>query len=419
MNQIRTIILAAGRGKRMQSDTPKVLHCICGKPLIEYSVDIFNQFGSKTYIVLGYGAEKIISYLGAKFSYIVQKKLLGTADAVKAAKKHFQKYSGDILITCGDMPFLKRQTIAQLIRVHQKSRSACTILSAIVENPKGYGRVIRDADNRPISICEESDARFDQKSINEINTGIYVFNAKDLFSALGKVSLNARKQEYYLTDVIGVFSRNKKKIQTFTIVNSQESLGINNREDLAKAEAMMRKEIVQQKMKQGVTFIDTKTAYIDTDVKIGRDTTIFPCVVIEKNVVIGKKCTVGPFARLRSGTRIKNGVQVGNFTEISRTHVDSGCVMKHFGFLGDAKIGKRVNIGAGTVTANYDGKNKSITKICDDAFIGSDTVIVAPALIGKKAKTGAGCVIPQGKKVPCSSVIMGVPGRIKERKERT
>lgn len=418
MNQLRTIILAAGKGTRLRSEIPKVLHCICDKAIIDYSVDLFSGLGSRTYVVLGHGHEKVVAHLGKQFFYVFQKNLLGTADAVRSAKKYFQEYRGNILVACADMPFLKKKTILQLISVHQKTKAACTILSAVVENPAGYGRVIRDKNNSPIAICEEKDLSIEKKDIKEINTGVYIFNSQALFSGLESIKLNPKKREFYLTDIIKILVSRRKKVETFKIKDFKQALGINSRLDLARAEAMMRKDIVSQMMKNGVSFIDPSTAYISRDVKIGMDTTIFPCVSIEKNVVIGKKCLIGPFCHLRSGTRIRDGVQVGNFTEVSRTHINSGTVMKHFSFLGDARIGKKVNIGAGTVTANYDGKNKSITKIKDEAFVGSDTVIIAPATIGKKARTGAGCVITRGKKVPSLSTIMGVPGKIKRERKK-
>jgi len=418
MAQTRTIILAAGKGTRMKSDLPKVLHPLCGRAMIDYVVDAAQAVSSLTYVVLGHQIEKVKAHLGDRVITIFQKKLLGTGDAIKAVEPRLKGYTGDVVILCGDAPLLKKESLKRLIQRHQQTKADCTLLTACVEDPAGYGRILRDEYNNPIAICEEKDATAEQKGIQEINTGIYCFKTRALFDALKKIVVNAKKKEYYLTDVIGILVRNKRKIDTVVLNNAIEGLGINSRKDLAIAHALMRQRILDKLMMDGVSIVDPQTTYIDNNVKIGRDTVIYPCTMIERDVVIGKKCSVGPFCHLRPKTRIKDEAQVGNFAEVSRSTLGSKSLMKHFSFLGDATVGKHVNIGAGVVTANYDGKNKNKTFIASGAFIGSDSILVAPVTIGEKAMTGAGCVVTKGKKVPKGHVILGVPGKIIKREKR-
>ncbi|MDP8266331.1 MAG: NTP transferase domain-containing protein [Candidatus Aceula meridiana] len=419
MAELKAIILAAGKGTRMKSDVPKVLHEVCGKSLIDYVLDAVIAIKAKAFVVLGHKADKVAEHLGSKAVCVYQKRLLGTADAIKSAQKFFYKYAGDVLIVCGDTPLLAKETLQKIVRKHRKTKAACTVLTAKINNPLGYGRIVRSALGSPIAIREEKDASVSEKKICEINVGVYVFKSKELFSFVNKIKVNPVKREYYLTDIVELLAKVGKKVEAVTTENAFEGLGINSREQLAQAGAILRENILKKLMRQGVTIVDPKTAYIDSKVKIGRDTTIQPCVVIEKDVVIGKGCTIGPFCHIRPGTRLKDGVQIGNFAEVSRTHIGQKSLMKHFGFLGDARVGKKVNIGAGTVTANYDGKNKNITHIGDEAFVGSDTILIAPATIGKKAKTGAGCVVTRGKRVPSGKLIVGVPGKIKTKGKKT
>ncbi|MCX5681818.1 MAG: sugar phosphate nucleotidyltransferase [Candidatus Omnitrophica bacterium] len=347
-----------------------------------------------------------------------QKKLLGTADAIKSVRPYLGNYQGDVVILCGDTPLLTKQSLTRLVSQHQRTKAACTFLTACLDHATGYGRVIRDADASPIAIREEKDATDEEKGINEINTGIYCFRTKDLVDGLASIVINKKKKEYYLTDIVEILAKQKKRIEAIVLENAIEGLGINTRRDLAIANFVMRQRILEKFMLEGVTIVDPQTTYIDQDVKIGTDTVIRPCTVIENNVVIGKRCVIGPFCHLRPKTRIQNDVQVGNFTEVSRSAIGEKSLMKHFSFLGDATIGKNVNIGAGVVTANYDGKNKNKTLIADGAFIGSDSILVAPVSIGEKAMTGAGCVVTKGKKVPKGQVIVGVPGKIITRGKR-
>lgn len=401
----------------MKSDLPKVLHQVCGKPLISHVLAVVKAVRSlKTYVVLGHGIDQVKSCLKDPATIIEQKKLLGTADAVRAAAKHLVSYSGDVLVLCGDTPLLTLETVRQLIARHRKSRAACTVLTAVVENPEGYGRIIRDDSDHVIAIREDKNATEQEKEVREINVGIYCFKSRQMREYLKKIELNPLKKEYYLTDIIEWLAKAGLKVDALVTADPPEGLGVNTRADLAAAQSIIQKRILDKLMTNGVTIVDPSTTYIDADVKIGQDTIIRPCSVIEGNVKIGKGCVIGPFARLRPGTIIDDHVEIGNFTEVSRTRIHSKTVMKHFSFLGDAVVGKKVNIGAGTVTANYDGVNKSLTTIGDESFIGSDSILIAPVTIGKRALVGAGSVVTKGKIIPDGVIAVGVPARVIKRR---
>lgn len=449
MKPLQTIILAAGRGVRMKSDTPKVLHPVCGKPIVQYVVDVARSLRSlKIYVVLGFKNEVVRRSLSQDLQVVIQKKLLGTADAVRCVQPFLKKFidlctindkkikkgakveiltasssnkekvsKGDVLILSGDTPLLTVETVRRVIQRHQSTGAACTFLTTDVDCPYGYGRIIRDQDDQVIAIREEKDASPLEKEISEINVGVYCFEAKILFEFLKAVKLNRKKKEFYLTDVIDLLAQKNAKIETIKTADKREGLGVNTREDLSLAESLIRTKILRRFILNGVTIVDPQTTYINEDVKIGTDTVIRPFTVIEQNVRIGRRCKIGPFCHLRPGTRIADGVEVGNFTEVSRTEIGEGSLMKHFGFLGDAKLGRGVNIGAGTVTANFDGKNKNTTTILDGAFIGSDSILVAPVKIGKKAATGAGCVVAGGHNVPDGRVAVGIPARVIARRK--
>ena len=414
MVDLRTIILAAGKGTRMKSDVPKVLHNVCGKPIISYVLDVVKSAGSlKTYMVLGHKRQDIENYVGKGINFVEQKKLLGTADAVRSVEKSLKGYKGDILVLCGDTPLLNKDVIRSIVKKHRKLKAACTMLTAKVSNPKGYGRIIRDDRQSVIAIREEKDADKKECEINEINVGVYCFKSEDLFNFLRKIDLNVKKKEFYLTDIIELFSKKNLNIATVETKDSIEGLGVNSKNELAQAEEVIRSRILKKFMEQGITIIDPKTTYIDSDVKIGRDTVVRPFTFIEKDVKIGSNCSIGPFSRIRSQVTIGNKVTIGNFTELSRSKVNDGTIMKHFSYLGDSVVGSGVNIGAGTVTANFDGKNKNITKIESNAFIGCDSVLIAPVKIGKNSIVGAGSVVTKGTKVPAKGVVCGVPAKIK------
>jgi bifunctional UDP-N-acetylglucosamine pyrophosphorylase/glucosamine-1-phosphate N-acetyltransferase len=366
----------------------------------------------KTYVVLGHQRDRVVRALGPKALSYEQKGLKGTADAVRQGERFFRGYRGDILVLCGDTPLLTKETVRKLVRRHQASGADATVLTAAVGDSFGYGRIIRDGKERVVAIREEKDASPSEKAIREINSGVYCFRKDALFRSLGRVPLNRKKKEYYLTDVIGILAAGGARVESFRTADAEECRGINSREDLAAAEAVMRQAVLKRLMASGVTIEDPRTTYIHAGARIGRDTVIRPFTVIEENVRVGQECRIGPFARLRPGARVGDSVEIGNFAEVSRSALGRHCMMKHFSFLGDARVGAGANIGAGVVTANYDGKNKNRTVVGPGAFIGSDSILVAPVTIGAKAMTGAGCVVTRGKRVPAGSVVVGVPGRI-------
>ena len=403
----------------MRSDRPKVLHEVCGKPIVEYVLDAAKAAGSlKTYVVVGYKGDLVKKRLAAGLVMVRQPKLSGTADAVRRVAGHLKNYRGDVLILCGDTPLLNKTVIKELVGKHKRSKAVCTFLTATVDDPQGYGRIVRDEQGNVVAIREDKDAREQEREIAEINVGVYCVRGRELFGALKRIKLNENKKEFYLTDIIDLFHQDGSSIATVTTEDPVEGLGVNTKEDLAVAERFIREKILKDFMRAGVTIVDPATTYIDADVKIGKDTCIRPFTIIEKDVRIGDRCVIGPFARLRPGVRLGNGVEIGNFTEVSRTKIGNKTLMKHFSFLGDALVGSDVNIGAGTITANFDGVRKNQTKIGNGAFIGSDSILIAPVRIGNKAVVGAGSVVTKGKVVPDGGMAVGVPAQIKARRKR-
>ncbi len=412
MKNIAAIILAAGKGERMKSSLPKVLHPLCSLPMLGYVLDLVSELKIKKFsVVLGYGHKQVKEFLKPGTKTVIQKKLLGTADAVKQVLPSLKSFHGAVLVLYGDNPLLKKETTEKLIKHHIENKSAATLLTAKTEKPFGYGRILRDKYASICGIAEEKDVDDFQKEIKEINTGIVCFDKDKLAGSLKYVKPNNIKKEYYLTDVIGILYKNGDLVDSVELPDINEALGINSRAELAQANKIMQRRIQDVLMKNGVTIVDPDTTFISYGVEIGQDTTIYPFTVIEKDVKIGFQCFIGPFAHLRPGTRLDNNVSVGNFIEIARSRLAGKTRAKHFGYIGDSKIGRSVNIGAGTVTANYDGKTKNRTQIGDRAFIGSDTILVAPVKIGKGAKTGAGSVVTRGKNVADNTVVVGVPAK--------
>ena len=412
MKKFKVIVLAAGLGTRMKSGLPKVLHQVCGKPVLEYVLDIAKGLRSlKTYVVVGHGSQKVRDVVGDGVQFVQQDKLLGTADAVNRCALYLKNYQGTILVLCGDTPLLTKNTVAAMLRQHHHAQASATVLTATIECPHGYGRIVREG-GQIRAIREQKDASEVEDKIKEINVGVYCFNSKKLFEILKKVKLSPGKKEFYLTDVIELLLADGKKVATVTTRDETVAFGINTREDLAQAQAIIRQRILSKHMLSGVTVIDPLTTFIESGVSIGRDTVIHPMTVIHTDVRIGKNCSIGPMARLRHGTRISDGAEIGNFTEVSRTLIGRGVMQKHFSFLGDASVGQGANIGAGVVTANYDGVHKNKTFIGPRAFIGSDAILVAPNKIGAGAMIGAGSVLSKGKNVPAGMVAVGVPARV-------
>ncbi|MDE2231750.1 MAG: NTP transferase domain-containing protein [Candidatus Omnitrophica bacterium] len=412
MGSFKAIILAAGKGTRMKSATPKVLHKICGKTILDYVLDVTSALRSlKTYVVVGHGAEKVRGLLGEAVTFVRQDRLLGTADAVNRCAPYLKNFRGTVLVLCGDTPLLSKEIVAALLKQHGRTGASATVLTAKLDDPRGYGRIVRDAQGAIKAIREQKDASGMEDKIKEINAGAYCFDAKDLFQVLKEVR-KSRQKEFYLTDIVELLLAGNKKVGTVTAKDMTAAFGVNTRQDLAQAQAVIRQRILNAHMARGVTVVDPLTTFIEAGVAIGRDTVIHPMTVIHTDVRIGKNCSIGPMARLRPGTRISDGVEIGNFAEVSRATLGSGVFQKHFSFLGDAAVGAGANIGAGVVTANFDGKNKNRTLIGAKAFVGSDAILVAPTRIGAGAVIGAGSVLPKGRSVPAGKVAVGVPARV-------
>jgi len=409
--KIAVIILAAGKSTRMKSSIPKALHPICARPMLGYVLDLVKDLKIKKAIaVLGHQQEEVRKFIGPGIKVVIQKRLLGTADAVKEALPLLRNFKGTVLVLYADNPLLKKETISKLLKYHTENNLDATLLTAKIDEPCGYGRVLRDKYSSICGIAEEKDADDFEKEIKEINTGIICFNKDSLAAALKYVTPDNRKKEYYLTDIIGILYKKGGLVDSVRITDINEALGINSRSDLARANSIMQRRINEEFMRNGITIVDPGSTFIGYGARIGRDSTIYPFTVIERGVRIGRRCRVGPFAHLREGTELKDDALAGNFIEIARSKLGVKTLVKHFCYLGDSRIGNLVNIGAGSVTANFDGRKKNTTVIKDRASIGSDTVLVAPVRIGKGAVTGAGSVVL--KNVKDKAIVAGVPARI-------
>lgn len=433
---VQTIILAAGKGTRMKSKYPKVIHPLCGLPMVGYVIKAVAEVTDQTpWVVVGYGADQVQQCLGEGPEFILQTEQLGTGHAVLMAKDRLEGMTGQLIVLYGDTPLITGITLNRIINAHQHARVAATVLTARLEQPFGYGRIVRDDDGQVEAIIEEKDATPEQKSINEINTGIYCFEISALLKTLPRLQPQNAQGEYYLTDVIGLLREDGEKLATLLLENPEEILGPNDRLALAKVETIMRGQILRQWMQEGVTIVDPSHTYIDSRVKILPDTRILPGTFIEGETVIGEDCVigpdthlidarignncsvfrsvleqaviendvkVGPFAYLRPGAVVENGAKVGDFVEIKNSRIGEGSKVPHLSYIGDCTIGKDTNIGAGTITCNYDGKHKHQTVIGDHAFIGSNTNLVAPVTVGDGATIGAGSTIT--KNVPADSL---------------
>lgn len=424
---LAVVVLAAGEGTRMKSSYPKVLHCICGQPILQYVMTEVRKLNPKEIVVVvGHQAEKVTSILGKKVKVAVQDEQHGTAHAVMIAESSLHDYNETIMVTCGDTPLIRYETLNKLFQLHQKNQAAVTLLSARLSDPTGYGRIIRKANGTVERIVEEKDANEKEKRVTEINAGIYCFEKKELFTAIKKINCENAQKEFYLTDVIEILNKLDKKVAISIVEDSVEISGVNSRKELAQAQALMQSRINDNVMEEGTTLIAPELTFIGPDVEIGRDTIVYPFSFLEGKTKIGKECclgpsvhlmdvtvgrkvqmenvvaedcviedevNLGPFSRLRPGTRVKKGAKIGSYVEVKKSEVGEKSKVPHLSYIGDAVIGKNVNVGAGTITCNYDGVKKHRTIIEDDAFIGSDTMLVAPVKIGKNATIGAGSAI--------------------------
>jgi bifunctional UDP-N-acetylglucosamine pyrophosphorylase/glucosamine-1-phosphate N-acetyltransferase len=443
--KLATVILAAGQGVRMKSDLPKVLHPLLGRPLVTYAVETARALtGTTPVLVVGYGAEAVRETVGDDAVFVEQAEQRGTGHAVLQAREVLQGQSDLVLVTYADMPLLTTETLRQLVKRQQENSGPITMLTLVEENPRGFGRVIRDESDAVIEIVEEAVATPEQLAIRELNAGVYCFDADWLWTHVDRIPLSLPKREYYLTDLIGMAIAEGLRVEAVTAEDAAEALGINTRVHLAEAESVLRRRINEHWMLAGVTLLDPTTTYIEPGVTIGKDTTVWPNTHLRGQTTIGEQChigpnsivvdcqignrcralvsvleqavmedgsDIGPFCRLRKGAWLCEGAHMGNFGEMKNATLGPGAKMGHFSYLGDAEVGAKVNIGAGTITCNYDGVRKYKTVIEEGAFIGSDTMLVAPVRVGKGATTGAGAVVTHD--VPENALAYGVPARVR------
>lgn len=429
MGKIAAVVLAAGKGKRMKSEMPKVLFPVAGKPMLQHIVDALQETGIKEiYTVVGYGAAEVQTTIKGPITWVDQKGQLGTGHALSQAAAHLRGFGGQVLVLAGDIPLLTADTLSALIVDHVQGKNAATVLSARVPQPAGYGRVIRTEEGRVVAIIEDKDTDSRQKEINEINASAYCFTWGKVEPLLELLGANNAQGEYYLTDVIALLARQGEKIGAHVARDFQEILGPNNREQLAQAEKIMRRRICSNLMGQGVSIIDPDSTWIDAAVQIDADTTVYPNTFIHGNTKIGGNCVigpnvtidssslgkkvivhyavikeatvgdgvaVGPFAYLRPGAVIGAQAKIGDFVEIKNSQIGEGTKVPHLTYVGDAQVGKNTNIGCGVITANYNGINKNQTKIGDGVFIGSNANLVAPVQVEDGAFIAAGSTITE------------------------
>lgn len=394
MENTIAIVLAAGKGTRMKSEKSKQVHKILGKEIVLRAVENAEKAGIDDIIaVVGYKKEQVQEVLKDKVKYVVQEKMIGTGHAVMQAKEYLKGKKGKVVVLNGDVPILRPETIRKLVEKSNSNKEYATLLSAIYDNPYGYGRIIRDDGGNVEAIVEEKDADELQKEIKEINAGIYCFDIPELLSALEEINNDNASGEYYITDVIKIMNDKGLKTGATIVEDNTEILGVNDRVQLEILTRILRLRTNAEYMKKGVTIEDTNTTYIYDDVEIGTDTVIHPNTTIKSDVKIGANCEIGPNAYIREKCRLADNVKIGNFVEIKNTQVGTGSKVPHFIYLGDCEVGEKCNIGCGTITCNYDGFNKSKTKIGDHVFIGSNTNLVAPIEVGDNAFVAAGSTI--------------------------
>ena len=388
------IVMAAGKGTRMKSKKSKLVQKIFGKEVVRRAVENAKNAGVQDIVaVVGYQKEEVMAVLGDTVKYAFQEDMMGTGHAVLMAKEYLQGKKGKVLVLNGDVPLIRPETLNKLIEKSIENKEYATLLTAIYDNPKGYGRIIRDEGGNVSAIVEEKDTTEEQKEIKEINAGIYCFDIQELLLALEEIKPNNAQGEYYLTDVIQIMNEKGLKTGAVIVEDNTEILGINDRIQLEMLTKVLQMRINTEHMKKGVTIEDVNTTYIYDDVKIGMDTVIHPNTTIKSDVEIGEDCEIGPNAYIREGCRLANNVKIGNFVEIKKAIIGEGTKVPHFIYLGDCEVGEKCNIGCGTITCNYDGLHKSKTKIGNHSFIGSNTNLVAPVNIGNETFIAAGSTI--------------------------
>lgn len=448
--KITAVLLAAGQGTRMKSSLPKVLHPVAGKPMIWHALKAIQQSTTeKPVVVVGHGVEEVTNYLSDSAQTVLQEPQLGTGHAVMQAESLLRGKTDLVVVCYSDMPLLRGETLQKLVETQKQNKGPVSLLTVVAENPRGFGRILRKDDGSVTAIVEEYVATPEQLQVKELNVGGYCFDANWLWDALHRIPKNPKKGEYYLTDTIELAVKDGLSVHATVMDDLEETIGVNTRVHLAEVESAMRRRINQTHMLNGVTMIDPSSAYIEAEVTIGKDTVIMPNTYLfgnteigERNVIgpntiirnskVGNGCKIlasdlegallendvdmGPFARLRKGAHLGNHVHMGNFGEVKDSYLADGVKMGHFSYIGNAKIGSNTNIGAGTITANYDGEKKNPTEIGEDVFIGSDTMLVAPVKLGDGARTGAGAIVT--KNVPDDTLVVGMPARAIRKLER-
>lgn len=439
MAGLLTVVLAAGKGTRMKSVLPKVLHRVGGKSMLQHVLDAANEAGSeKNVVVVGFGGQTVKESIGAQAEFVLQEEQLGTGHAVMQAEQILKNFDGTVMVLCGDTPLLQGELLAKLYNEHKQAGAKATVLTAKMPDATGYGRIIRTASGTVRKIVEQKDASAEELLVDEVNSGIYCFERAALFESLAKLNCNNAQGEYYLTDVLEILNKENEKVWAVVADDYEQTLGINSRVQLAGAESILRRRKAKELMDNGVTIMDPASTFIDMQVTVGKDTIIYPFTWLEGNTSIGENCEIGPNSRftdttigenvtahfsyaheceiaddvimgpyvhLRPATKIAKGVKIGNFVEVKNSTVGEGSKLPHLSYIGDTDIGSGVNMGCGTITVNYDGKRKFRSTIEDDAFVGCNSNLVSPVTIGKGAYVGAGSTIT--KDVPPAALGIG------------
>lgn len=427
MNQLTAVILAAGKGTRMKSKLPKVLHKAAGKPMLLHVLDAAKGAGaSRSIVVVGFGGDVVEEAIGNRATFVTQKEQLGTGHAVQQVEPLLKDTPCTVMVLCGDTPLLTAQLLEKLAKEHEAAQAKATVLTAIMPDATGYGRIIRASDGTVMKIVEHKDASDEEKKVQEINSGIYCFESGALFSALSEVTADNAQGEYYLPDVLEILKKRGEKIWAVAADDYEDTLGINSRLQLAGAEKILRQRKNIELMEQGVTIMDPASTFVDADVTVGQDTVLYPFTWLEgettvgegtelgpnarfQNVKIGdgvvasfsyahdcvidEGVTVGPYVHLRPDTHLEKGVHVGNFVEVKNSTIGEGSKLPHLSYIGDTEMGRGVNMGCGTITVNYDGREKHRTQIGNNAFVGCNTNLVAPVKVGEGSYIGAGSTI--------------------------
>lgn len=439
MSELISVILAAGKGTRMKSALPKVLHKVGGKPMVQHVLDAAKEAGTtRNVIVIGFGGEKVKETIGEQAEIVVQAEQLGTGHAVRQAEGVLSGVEGTVLVLCGDTPLLTGSLLKKLCKEHEVSGAKATVLTAIMPDATGYGRIIRDKAGNVAKIVEHKDATEEERKVQEVNSGIYCFDKKALFDALTKVGCDNAQGEYYLPDVLEILKDQGEKIWATAADDYEETLGINSRVQLAGAEKILRRRKNVELMDNGVTLLDPDSTFVDADVVIGKDTVIYPFTWLEGKTIIGENCivgpssrfsdvkignnvtaqftyahecevaddvTMGPYVHLRPDTKLSEKVKIGNFVEVKNSNIGVGSKLPHLSYIGDCDMGSGVNMGCGTITVNYDGKNKYRTNIGDNVFVGCNSNLVAPVSVSDGAYVAAGSTIT--KEVPEDNLAVG------------